>query len=46
MTAVRLTAQWAAWVATLATPLHHRCAWRLAHVVVGILLASGLPCRC
>jgi hypothetical protein len=39
--AVRLTAQGAAWVAALATPLHRRCAWRLAHVVVGILLASG-----
>lgn len=41
MTAVRLTAPWAAWVAALATPLHRRSAWRLAHVVVGILLASG-----
>ena len=41
MTAVRLTAEWATWVAALATPLHRRCAWRLAHVVVGILLAHG-----
>ena len=41
MSAVRLTAQWAAWVAALAAPLHRRCAWRLAQVVVGILLAHG-----
>jgi hypothetical protein len=41
VSAVRLTAQWAAWVAALAAPLHRRCAWRLAHVVVGILLAHG-----
>ncbi len=41
MSAVRLTAQWAAWVAALAAPLHRRCAWRLAHVVIGILLAHG-----
>ena len=41
MSAVRLTAQWAAWVAALAAPLHRRSAWRLAHVVVGILLAHG-----
>ena len=41
MFAVGLTAEWAAWVAALAAPLHRRCAWRLAHVVVGILLASG-----
>jgi DDE superfamily endonuclease len=41
VTAVRLTAEWATWVAALATPLHRRCAWRLAHVVVGILLAHG-----
>jgi lipid-A-disaccharide synthase-like uncharacterized protein len=40
MSAVRLTAEWAAWVATLAAPLHRRSAWRLAHVV-GILLAHG-----
>jgi hypothetical protein len=41
MFAVRLTAQWAAWVAALAVPLHRRLAWRLAHVVIGILLAHG-----
>jgi hypothetical protein len=41
VSAVRLTAQWAAWVAALAAPLHRRCAWRLAQVVVGILLAHG-----
>jgi hypothetical protein len=36
-----LTAEWAAWVAALAAPLHRRSAWRLAEVIVGILLASG-----
>ena len=41
MFAVRLTAEWAAWVAALAAPLHRRSAWRLADVVVGILMASG-----
>ena len=41
MFAVGLTAEWAAWVADLAAPLHRRSAWRLAHVVVGILLAHG-----
>jgi DDE superfamily endonuclease len=41
VSAVRLTAQWAAWVAALAAPLHRRWAWRLAQVVVGILLAHG-----
>src|SRR5512133_3925011 len=30
-----------AWVAALAAPLHDRLAWRLADVVLGILLASG-----
>jgi len=39
--AVRLTAEWAAWVAALAAPLHRRSAWRLADVVIGILMASG-----
>jgi hypothetical protein len=39
--AVRLTAEWMAWVAALAAPLHRRLAWRLADVVIGILLASG-----
>jgi DDE superfamily endonuclease len=39
--AVRLTAEWMAWVAALAAPLHRRLAWRLADVVVGIVLASG-----
>ena len=41
MFAVRLTAEWAAWVAALAAPLHRRSAWRLADVVLGILMASG-----
>ena len=41
MFAVRLTAQGMAWVAALAAPLHRRCAWRLAAVVAGILLAHG-----
>ena len=41
MFAIELTAEWAAWVAALAAPLHRRCAWRLAQVVAGILLASG-----
>ena len=36
-----LTAQWRAWVAALAGPLHRRAAWRLAEVVLGVLLASG-----
>jgi DDE superfamily endonuclease len=39
--AVRLTAQWVAWVAALSAPLHRRLAWRLAPVVTGILLAHG-----
>src|SRR5262245_2652251 len=39
--AVRLTAEWAAWVTALATPLDRRLAGRLADVVVGILTASG-----
>ncbi|MGE5755068.1 MAG: transposase, partial [Planctomycetaceae bacterium] len=41
MFAVRLTAEWAAWVAALAAPLDRRCAWGLASVVGGILLAPG-----
>lgn len=41
MFAVPLTAQWMAWVATLAAPLHRRSAWRLATVIAGILLAQG-----
>ena len=41
MFAVRLTAQWATWVAALAAPLHRRLSWRMADVVVGILMASG-----
>src|SRR5512143_3468245 len=39
--AIGLTAEWAAWVAALAAPLHRRLAWRLAAVVAGILLAHG-----
>jgi hypothetical protein len=39
--AVCLTVEWAAWVATLADPLHRRLAWRPAVVVSGILMASG-----
>jgi hypothetical protein len=38
---VHLTAEWMAWVAALAAPLHRRSAWRLATVVAGILLAQG-----
>jgi DDE superfamily endonuclease len=41
MFAVQLTAQWVAWVAALAAVLHRRSAWRLAHVIIGILLAHG-----
>ena len=41
MFAIKLTAEWAAWVAALAAPLHRRCAWRLTHVVAGLLMASG-----
>lgn len=41
MFATCLTAEWVAWVADLSAPLHRRLAWRLAHVVSGILLASG-----
>jgi hypothetical protein len=36
-----LTPEWAAWIATLAAPLHRRSARRLAVVVAGILLARG-----
>jgi hypothetical protein len=39
--AISLTAEWAAWVAALATPLHRRLAWRLPAVVLGILMAQG-----
>jgi DDE superfamily endonuclease len=39
--AISLTAEWMAWVTALAAPLHRRCAWRLAAVVAGILLARG-----
>jgi hypothetical protein len=39
--AICLTAEWVAWVAALAAPLHRRSAWRLAAVVAGILLAQG-----
>ena len=41
MFAAGLSAEWAAWVAALAAPLHRRSAWRLAAVVAGILLAHG-----
>ncbi len=41
MCAFRLTAEWMAWVNALAAPPHDRLAWRLADVVLGILLASG-----
>lgn len=41
MFAFKLTTEWGAWVAALATPLHRRSAWRLADVVVGILTAHG-----
>lgn len=36
-----LTAEWREWAAALAAPLHGRLAWRLVHVLAGILLASG-----
>jgi hypothetical protein len=39
--AADLTAEWMAWATALAAPLHCRCAWRLAAVVAGILLAHG-----
>jgi hypothetical protein len=39
--AITLTAEWAAWVAALAAPLHRRLAWRLPTVVLGILMAHG-----
>ena len=38
---IGLTALWRARVALLASPLHRRSTWRLAHLVVGILLAAG-----
>lgn len=41
MFAVQLNGQWMAWVDALARPLHRRLAWRLAHVIIGILLAHG-----
>lgn len=41
MFAVPLTRQWSAWVAVLAKPLHARSSWRLAQVILGILLAHG-----
>ena len=41
MCALRLTAEWMAWVTALAAPLQARLAWRLADVILGILLASG-----
>lgn len=41
MFTIHLTAEWMAWVAALAAPLHRRSAWRLAAVVAGILLAQG-----
>lgn len=41
MFTLHLTTEWRIWVAALAAPLHGRLAWRLAEVVVGILLASG-----
>jgi hypothetical protein len=41
MFAVQLTGQWMAWVAVLAKPLHGRSSWRLAQVILGILLAQG-----
>jgi hypothetical protein len=39
--ALELTACWRAWVVALATPLHRRLAWRLPHVVLGLLWARG-----
>jgi len=39
--ALSLNPQWQSWADALATPLHGRLAWRLARVLLGILLASG-----
>jgi DDE superfamily endonuclease len=39
--AVWLTAEWFAWVIAMARPLRRRLRWRLAGVVIGILMASG-----
>ena len=41
MFTVQLNGQWMAWVVALAKPLHGRSAWRLADVIIGILLAHG-----
>ncbi len=41
MFTIQLTGQWMAWVALLAKPLHGRSSWRLARVILGILLAQG-----
>jgi hypothetical protein len=41
MFAAQLNGQWKAWVDALANPLHGRSAWRLTHVIMGILLAHG-----
>jgi hypothetical protein len=41
MFTVQLNAQGMAWVDALAKPLHRRSAWRLADVLIGILLAHG-----
>lgn len=41
MYTIQLTGQWRAWVGQLAKPLHGRSSWRLARVVLGILLAHG-----
>jgi DDE superfamily endonuclease len=36
-----LTASWWAWIIALAKPLHRRSAWRLPHVILGVLWAQG-----
>lgn len=41
MFALRMTAEWMAWIAALSAPLQHRLAGRLANVVAGVFLASG-----
>ena len=41
MFVISLTAEWTAWVAALAAPLHRRLAWRLPIVAAGFLMAHG-----
>jgi DDE superfamily endonuclease len=39
--ALKLNQQWQTWALDLSRPLHRRLAWRLAPIILGILLASG-----